>query len=338
MTTRLMEEDSHDCWVGSNGYMTYLANRGDDMEMRHLKLNFELGRSRFVFYSPRDRDSIKEVIADADVVVNMIGKYYESKQAIQTDKFPYVSYRINYSYHNTNVDIPQTLAEICKELQVDNFIHVSSASASPNSRSEWARTKYAGEQAVKEVYPWATIIRPTQLFGKQDRLLNWFAKMAQGYRMVPLVDGGKALTQPVWVGDVAKTILRAIDDPEKFAGRTIDCFGPKDYSYRELAEFVNDITERNKPILHVPYPYYKQLARVLQWQRDPYVVPDLVEQWSEDFLPPLKDYAAQPDDATRILTMADLGIDDPMPIEKEAFSHLHFYRFGGHFFRVQGYH
>ena len=55
--------------------MTYLANRGDDMEMRHLKVNYDLGRTRFVFYSPRDTESIKEVISDADVVVNIIGKY-----------------------------------------------------------------------------------------------------------------------------------------------------------------------------------------------------------------------------------------------------------------------
>lgn len=319
--------------------MTYLANRGDDMEMRHLKVNFELGRSRFVFYSPRDRDSIKEVIADADVVVNLIGKYRESGQPVQTDKFPYVGYQKNYSYFDTNVTIPRTLAEICKEMQVDYFVHVSSASASPTAKSEWSRTKYQGEQAVKEVYPWATIIRPTQLFGRQDRLLNWFARMQQGYRMIPLVDGGKALTQPVWVGDVAKTILRVCDAPGKFEGREIDCFGPTDYSYRELAEFVDDITERRRPIFNLPYDYYKMLAKVLQYQRDPYVVPDLVDLWSEDFLPRMSPeaYKQQTDDATKILTMEDLGIQ-ALPIEKEAFEFLHYYRFGGHFHRVQGYH
>jgi len=319
--------------------MAYLANRGDDMEMRHLKVNFDLGRTRFVFYSPRDKDSIREVIADADVVVNLIGKYYETGQPIQTSKFPYIGYQTNYSFHDTNVTIPRTLAEICLEMQVDHFVHVSSASASPASNSEWSRTKYAGEQAVKEVYPWATIIRPTQMYGKQDRLLNWFAQMAQWYRCVPLVDGGTSLTQPVWVGDVAKTILRVCDDPAKFEGRQIDCFGPTDYSYAELALFVNDITERNKTIVHTPKWYYERLAKVLQLQRDPLVTPDLVEQWSEDFLPRMsaEAYRRQTDEATKILTMEDLGIE-AMPIEKDAFSYLHYYRFGGHFFRVQGYH
>jgi NADH dehydrogenase (ubiquinone) 1 alpha subcomplex subunit 9 len=325
--------------TGTNGYMAYLANRGDDMEMRHIKVSFDLGRTRFVFYSPRDRESIKEVIADADIVVNMVGKYYESGQPVQTKKFPYINYETNYSFHDANVLIPQTLAEICTEMQVDNFVHVSSASASPDSKSEWSRTKYEGELAVKEAYPWATIIRPTQLYGKQDRLLNWFARMAQWYRMVPLVDGGKSLIQPVWVGDVAKTILRVCDDPTKFQGKQIDCFGPTDYTYSELAKFVNGITERERRIFNLPYDIYSRLAVPMQYQREPLITPDLVEQWTEDFLPQMtaEQYKMQADNGDKIYTMQDLGIE-AMPIEKEAFDYLHHYRVGGHFYKVQGYH
>ena len=325
--------------LGANGYVAYIANRGDDMEMRDLKVSFDLGRTRFVFYSPRDIDSVKEVIADADVVVNMIGKYYETGQPVTTDSFPFVGFKTNYSFYDTNVAIPKMLAEVCTEMQVDHFIHVSSASASPLSKSEWSRTKYEGELAVKEAYPWATIIRPTQMFGKQDRLLNWFGRMQIGYRMVPLVDGGNTLTQPVWVGDVARTIMRVCDDAAKFEGREIDCFGPKDYTYRELAEFVDDITERNKPIYNVPYEYYKRYANISQMVRDPLITPDLVDQWSEDFLPRMtaEEYKAQSDEATKVFTMEDLGVE-ARSIDKEAFGFMQAYRAGGHFFRVQGYH
>jgi NADH dehydrogenase (ubiquinone) 1 alpha subcomplex subunit 9 len=324
---------------GANGFTAYLANRGDDMEMRDIKVSFDLGRTRFVFYSPRDVDSVREVIADADVVVNMIGKYYESAQPVQTKKFPYIGYQTNYSYYDTNVTIAKTIAQACLDMQVDNLVHVSSASANPLSKSEWSRTKFQGEQAVKSIYPWATIVRPTQLFGKQDVLLNWFARMAQWYRCVPLLDGGQTLTQPVWVGDVARTLLKICDDPQKFSGRQVDCFGPTDYTYQELAEFVNDITELNRPIFHLPYPYYKAVSRALQYQRNPLIIPDLVDLWSEDFLPSMtsEQYAAQAETDAKVFTMKDFGID-PLPIEKEAFRYLHSYRYGGHFYRVKGYH
>ena len=319
--------------------MAYLANRGDDLEMRHCRVPFDLGRTRFVFYSPRDRDSIREVIADADVVVNMIGKYYETGQPAQTDKFPFVTYKTNYTFEDANVVIPRTLAEICLEMQVDHFVHVSSASASPEAKSEWSRTKYAGEQAIKEVYPWATIIRPTQIFGRQDRLLNWFARCSRFHRMIPLVDGGSSLTQPVWVGDVARTILRVCDDAKKFDGKQIDLFGPKDYSYSELASFVDDITERDVRMVPVPYSLLRTAAGVLQYQREPLFTPDLVDQWSEDFLPTLKpqEYKEQAEGADKILTLEDMGLE-ATSIEKVMFEWLQSYRSGGHFHRVEGYH
>ena len=326
---------------GANGFMAYLANRGDDMEMRDHKVSFDIGRVKNVFYSPRDHDSIREVIADADVVVNLIGKYYESGQPVQIPKFPYLSYQTNFSFEDANITIPRTIAEICKEMQVDHLIHVSSASANPESKSRWSRTKYEGELAVKEAYPWATIIRPTQLFGKNDFLLNWYAKCQQHFRCVPMLYGGEKepVSQPVFVGDVAKTILYVCDDPSKFAGRQIDCFGPHDYTRSELYKFVNDITDRNYPVLTIPTAYMRQIAKVAQYSRNPLITPDLVEQWLEDFVPtlPPDQYKLQADTPDKILTMADFGIK-AVPIEDEAFGYLHFYRFGGHFYRVKGYH
>ena len=193
--------------------------------------------------------------------------------------------------------------------------------------------------AVKEIYPWATIVRPTQLYGKDDRLTKWFADMAQVYRMVPLIEGGKALTQPVWVDDVARAIYYVCEDAPKFEGRRIDCFGPNDYTYAELAEFVNDIIDRNKPHPEVPYGIARKIAEFMQYQRNPLITPDLIDRWTEDNIPEMTEaqYDAQTDIDTKILTLKDLGIQ-PTPIEKEAFSYLHAYRFGGHFFRTKGYH
>ena len=309
------------------------------MEMRHIKTMFDLGRTRFVFYSPRDVDSIKEVIADADIVINMIGKYYESMTPYQSKSFPYVGYKLNYSFEETNVTIARTIAEVCKELQVDNLIHVSSAAASPDSPSAWARTKYEGEQAVKEVFPWATIVRPTQMFGPEDRFLNPLAWMAARYPFVPLVDGGHALTQPVYVVNVAETIARICDDPAEFEGKRIDCFGPTDYSYAELMDFVLDVTEmEGVRVWEFPKSLALQLANLLQYQRLPPLTPDLVHLQSVNYLPAMtaEEYRNQKG-ADKIMTMENLGVKQ-VPIEKIAFSYLHRYREGGHFTEVSGYH
>jgi len=318
--------------------MTYIGSRETEFEYRHLRTMFELGRAKYSFYSSRDKQSMADVISDADVVINMVGKYYDTKALEDTGKFPYLRYKVSTSVAEANIDVPRTIAELCTELQVDNLIHVSSAAASPDSSSEWARTKYEGEQEVLKAYPWATIVRPTQLFGHEDRLLNWFANMAARFPVVPLVDGGHALTQPVWVDDVARTINRIIDDPEKFEGRRVDCFGPQDYSYAELARFVYDITGQDPMLSEIPAEVVKYAANVMQYDGSPMLTPDMVNLMSEDYLPDMTadGYEAQnPKD--KVFTMANLGVEST-PIEKMAFKYLHRFRDGGHFILAKGYH
>ena len=318
--------------------MTYIANRGDDHEMRFLKPMFELGRSRITFYSPRDRDSMAEVIADADLVINCIGKYYETKALTDKKEFPYVTYKTNYSFQETNVDIPKTIAELCTEMQVDNLIHLSSINASPDSSSVWAKTKYEGEMAVREAYPWATIIRPTQLFGVEDNLLNWFAFVGSRLPAVPLIDGGEALTQPVYAVNVAEVIQKIVDDPEQFEGKTVDLFGPQDYSYKELAEFVYDITNQEVNLVDVPVSAAATLGKGMDLVGKPMLTADLAQLWSEDFIPSMtqEEYDALPS-KDKIYTMKDFGIE-AVPIEKIAFNYLHRFREGGHFTKAAGYH
>lgn len=221
-------------------------------------------------------------------------------------------------------------------MQVDHFIHVSSASAKPDARSEWSRTKFSGEEAVKEIFPWATIVRPTQLFGSEDRFLNNMARFSRWYWSIFLIDGGKSLTQPVWVGDVARAIVGAVDNAKAFEGKNIDCFGPKEYNYRELAQFVDDCTRRNFPMREIPYEWARIAAEGMQWRREPFVTPDLVDIWSEDFLPPLGSLEAYADQ-NEIITLKDFGIE-PTSMDALMYQYLSRFMQFGHFHYVDGYH
>lgn len=324
--------------LGSNGTLTYIGTRGDEFAYRHLRPHHELGRAKFSYYSSRDKQSMADIIADADIVINLIGKYYDTKALENVDKFPFLNYKVSTSVWEANVDVPKTIAELCTEMQVDNLIHVSSAAANADSSSEWARSKAEGEKEVLKAYPWATIVRPTQMFGHEDKLLNTFARMAERFPVIPLVDGGHALTQPVYVDDVARTINRIVDDPEMFEGRRVDCFGPQDYSYAELAKFVYDITEQEPTLADVPAEVVKYGAKVLQYEGNPMMTPDMVDLQTEDYLPEMtaEKYAAQKQ-LGKVFTMKDLGVE-ATPIEKIAFKYLYRFRKGGHFIHAEGYH
>ena len=321
---------------GTNGVLAYIGNRGDEFELRHLRPMFDLGRTRFTFYSSKDRESMAEVIADADIVINLIGKHYETKALANSDKFPYFKMKTNFTLEQANIEIPRTVAELCTEMQIDNLIHVSAMAASPDSNSEWARTKFAGEMAVKEAYPWATIIRPSQLFGHEDRLLNWYANAAEGsLPFVPFIDSGEALTQPVYVDDVATVISRIVDDPEQFEGKTVDCFGAQDFTHKELAEFVYDITSQSPTKLDLPKDMVKLMAKGTELFPYPFLTQDMVELWSEDCVPTKT--AEEYEKDGKVMTMENLGVKQT-PIEKVAFNYLHRFRSGGHFVLTTGYH
>jgi len=324
---------------GTNGHMTYIGSRGDDMDFRFLRPMFELGRSKFQFYSPRNRESMAKVISDVDVVVNLIGNFNETTVLSHSTTFPYLEYKTNYTFEETNIDIPREIAELCAEMQVDNFIHVSSINARSDSKSEWVRSKYEGEKAVKEAFPWATIIRPSQMFGPEDTFLSWFANVAKLYPCVPLFNGGQRLTQPVYVVDVADTIMKVVEDPEVFEGRTIDCFGSSDYTYKELASFVYDITMQYPVLVDFPRDIALLSAEILQYiPGTSLITPDRVFLWSEDFVPPMSDLEYKKQTRkNKIFTMKDLGINST-PIERIAFNCLHRYRNGSHFSYARGYH
>lgn len=81
-----------------------------------LKLVGDLGQVLFHPFDLRDEDSILKCIKYSNVVVNLIGRDWETK---------------NFKFNDVHVNGARTLARLCKESGVERFIHVSSLNASP---------------------------------------------------------------------------------------------------------------------------------------------------------------------------------------------------------------
>jgi len=194
---------------------------------------FDLGQAKYQFYSPRDSDSIRACIAGCDTVINLVGKHYETKRLTQKEGFPFVDYQTNYSFEEAHVEVPERIATIAREEGVEQFIHVSSVAAKEDSPSHWARSKWQGEQAVTAAFGKATtLVKTSQTFGPEDKLLNWFAIAARAMPFVPLPNEGEALTKPVYMGDVAKGIGMMVGQ-KGTRGKTYVFEGKDDYTIGE---------------------------------------------------------------------------------------------------------
>ncbi|KAG8898072.1 hypothetical protein FRB99_007678, partial [Tulasnella sp. 403] len=129
----------------------------DADESRHLRPMGDLGQIVPLEWDIRDPDTIAECVRHSDIVYNLVGRDYETK---------------NFTYEDVHVKGAKSIAEISYANSVSRFIHVSHLNANINSPSKYYATKAAGEDEVKAAFPNATIVRPGAYFGHEDKLLN----------------------------------------------------------------------------------------------------------------------------------------------------------------------
>jgi NADH dehydrogenase len=92
-----------------------------------------------------------------------------------------------------------------------------------------------------------TVFRPSVIFGPEDRFLNLFAQLAAILPVLPL-GSPQARFQPVYVGDVVRVFVAALDRPEA-AGKRYDLCGPRAYTLRELVEYACLVSGRHRLVI-----------------------------------------------------------------------------------------
>jgi uncharacterized protein YbjT (DUF2867 family) len=287
-----------------------LAGRGEVLAVggRHaadakfLKLKGDVGQVGLLNIAIDDDAVLPAFLAGKDALINCVGILYERG----TQKFDIV-------HHSA----PAKLARLAREAGIERLVHLSAIGADPRSTSAYARSKAAGEQAVRDAFPTATILRPSIVFGPEDDFFNRFAAMATVSPFLPLIGGGETRFQPVYVGDVADAVIRALDDPAA-AGRTYELGGPKVYTFRALMELMLQEIKRHRRFVGVPFGLASLQARLLSLLPiAPPLTPDQVEMLKRDNVV-----------SSGALTLQTLGIE-PVALEAILPTYLDRFRKGG---------
>jgi uncharacterized protein YbjT (DUF2867 family) len=290
-----------------------LAERGDVLTIggrraasaKFLKLKGDVGQVGLVNLAIDDETLLPAFVANNDSVVNLVGILHESG-----------GQRFEITHHFG----PARLARLAREAGALRFVHISAIGADPRSPSAYARTKAAGEEAVRDAFPTATILRPSLVFGPEDQFFNRFAALATISPVLPLIGGGETRFQPVYVGDVADAVVRCIDDSTT-AGRTYELGGPKVYSFRALIELLLGQIRRKRLLLDIPFGIAAVQARLMSVLPNPPLTPDQIEMLKRDNVV-----------SSGALTLAALGIT-PTPLEAILPSYVDRFRRGGWYAR-----
>lgn len=181
-----------------------------------------------------------------------------------------------------NVTGARVVAEQAKAAGAERFIQISALGVEQATDTKYGRTKLAGETAVREAFPGATIIRPSLLVGPEDRFFQRFARMSLLAPALPLIGGGKTKFQPTLVNDVALAIATALNLPET-AGKTYELGGSEVLTFKEMLERMRAVTNRRVCLLNLPAGMAK-LAGMLfgLWPFTPPLTTDQVKLLKHD--------------------------------------------------------
>ncbi len=185
----------------------------------------------------RDRASVERALEGATACVNAVGILYETGRQ---------------SFQAIHGEGAARVAEAARAAGARRHVLISAIGADPGSASAYARGKAAGEAAARRAFPDAVILRPSVIFGPEDSFFNRFAAMAQVSPVLPLIGGGGARLQPVYVGDVAKAVAAALAlaSAERAAH---ELGGPRVYTFREAMELMLRVIGRRRFLAPVPF-------------------------------------------------------------------------------------
>lgn len=258
-----------------------------------------------------DAKDIEVLIGGCDVVVNCIGMLSERRKN---------------DFARAHIDIPTIIAKACKKQGVQRFVHISALGVDA-STSKYAKTKRDGEDAVMKAFPSTTILRPSVIFGEDDNFFNMFAKMALVLPFLPLIGGGKTRFQPVYVGDVADAVVKAITLPaagdHNPQGKIYALGGPEVLSFKEIYARLFQYTYRHPKLLPMPFGLAKIQAFFMGVLPNAPLTMDQVESLKSD----------------SVVSTGDLGLSD-LGLQATALDtilpeYLERYRPGGRFAGAQ---
>jgi NADH dehydrogenase len=193
-----------------------------------------------------DEATLARLLPGHAAVVNLIGVLHGSEQRFRA----------------AHVELPRRLARAMQAAGVRRLVHVSALGASADGPSRYQRSKAEGEAVLRESGLDLTLLRPSVIFGAGDNFFNLFARLQASVPLL-LLPGACAKLQPVWVGDVARAVLRCLQDPAT-VGRTYELAGPQVCTLGELVRIAGRLSGHPRPVLGLPLALGYPQALLLQ--------------------------------------------------------------------------
>lgn len=188
-----------------------------------------------------DEAALRRLLPGHDAVVNLVAILHGTEK----------------SFDQVHAALPTALTRACLASGVQRVVHVGALGASESAPSRYLRSKARGEAALHAGVALGlqlSVLRPSVIFGADDRFLNLFAALQRVFPFMPLACA-QALFQPVWVEDVAQAVVTCLRDPAT-RGQPYELCGPTVYTLKDLVQLAGRAAGirhgRGRPVVGLP--------------------------------------------------------------------------------------
>ena len=206
-------------------------------------------------------EDVKQVLKNCDLAINLVGILYETRK----QKFDQI-----------HSQFPYLLSNLSNKVGIKNLVHISALGVKERHTSQYMQSKLQGEKNIKEIFKPSVILRPSVVFGFEDKFFNTFASLAQFSPILPLIGGGKTKFAPIYVGDITKTIVKTLE-LNNSEPKIYELGGPENYSFKELMEILLTEIKKKRFLVSIPFGFAKFFSYFSQMMPNPILTPDQVD-------------------------------------------------------------
>ncbi len=199
-------------------------------------LSGDIGQIEIIEFDIHNLEEIKSLIANSDLVINLIGILYEKN---------------NLSFELVHYLLPKKIANYC-ELYKKPFLHVSGLGSTFQTKSNYLISKKMGEEFIENNNTNHIIIRPSTVYGEEDNFFNLFGKMAKILPFLPLIKNGMTKFQPIYVNDLSLLILNLLNNFENHKNSNIAAVGNEIFTFKEILSHIFFSLKKKERFFYIP--------------------------------------------------------------------------------------
>jgi NADH dehydrogenase len=273
-----------------------------------LKTQGNPGYINIVESSIFDENKIRVLLKKTDICINLVGILYE-KGKLNTFK-------------NIHEKFPNFLSNLCREYNVQQFIHLSALGIENAKDSLYAKSKLEGEALIRNNFKEANILRPSVIYSVDDNFTTNFMTLLNLSPIFPIYYKGATLFRPIYISDLIEIIYQIID--KNIKSETIECIGLEEISLKDILKKLLKLIGKKRILLPLPLVVAQITAFFFQMFPKPLITIDQLK---------LLKYSSIPSGKNK--TNFDIKIPSFANFENEVKKYSYMWRQGGEFTKIK---